>query len=124
MSSLKPYFVFVGLAIGLYLITFGMYQLSWLSEIPSYLLEIILFILFITAFIYKYVTRFAADGPDTVTRFYLLSIALKLMAGCAFVVLIALFDEKGAHANVILFLIAYGIFTFAEVVLLLRMNKS
>jgi hypothetical protein len=120
----KPYFVFAFMGVIIYLGIQGMVALEWISQPPTFTLEILLFLLFITALIYRYLVRFSPQGPEAVTRFYLLSIALKLIGGCTLIAAIIVMDNAGAGGNVILFLSGYALFTAAEIVFLLQLKKS
>lgn len=121
---MKPYISFAAVASLLYFTIRAMVSIGWLPDKPSYALEVILYVVFITALIYRYILRFSAQGPETTTQFYLLSIALKLFAGCAFVTAIAVLDKAGARGNVVLFLVSYIIFTGLEVMFLKKALKS
>ncbi|HEY5824708.1 MAG TPA: hypothetical protein VIT44_10095 [Cyclobacteriaceae bacterium] len=121
---MRPYLVFALIGLGLYLGVEGLIGLHWIQKPPSYTLVIILFLFFITSLIYRYIFRFASHGPETVTRFYLLSIVLKLLGGCSFIAAIMVMDKEGTPGNVVLFLLGYIIFTIAEVVFLMRLKSA
>jgi len=121
---MKPYLVFASIALVLYLLVQGLFLGRWISAIPSFTIEIILFLFFITALIYRYIYRFAPQGSEVVSRFYLLSIALKLLGGCSLVTAIIILDKANAVANVVLFLIGYLVFTIAEIAFLIRLKKA
>ena len=121
---MRPYLVFTLIGLGLYLGVEGLVVLHWIQKPPSYTLAIILFLLLITSLIYRYIFRFASHGPETVSRFYLLSIVLKLLGGCSFIAAIMVMDKDGTPANVVLFLLGYIVFTIAEVVFLMRLRNA
>jgi hypothetical protein len=119
----RPYLVFAFIALILYLAVQVFLLLSWIDHAPSFTLEIILFLLFITSLIYRYIFRFSPQGPETVSKFYLLSIAIKLLGGCALMAAVIIIDKTGAIGNVVLFLTGYVLFTTAEIIFLM-LNKD
>jgi hypothetical protein len=121
---LKPYFVFALLGFILYLGIEGLYFLNWIETPPSYTLEIILFLFFITSLIYRYIFRFTSKGPEVVSQFYLFSIAIKLLGGCSFIAAIIILDKPNMAGNVALFLTAYIVFTAAEIAFLIHLKKA
>lgn len=121
---MKPYFYFALTGLMIYLSVLIFVELGWLLHAPSYTIIILLSLLFVTAVIYNYIARFAAMGPEAITRFYLLSIALKLMVGCSMILVVVIFDRDGASGNTVLFLISYIIFTSVEIVFLFGLRKE
>lgn len=61
---------------------------------------------------------------EKLTPVYLLSITVKLILSCAFVIIFILDDPRGANYNVIFFLVGYVIFTAVEVIFLLLKKNS
>lgn len=120
---MKAYFVFALFAIGLFLGVKGMVLLGWIAQMPSYALEIVLFLFFITSFIYRYLFRFASKGREVVSQFYLLSIAIKLLGACSFIVAVFILDKPNVAGNVILFLAGYIVFTGVEIAFLLKVKS-
>ena len=102
---------FVAMLIG------GERQAWW--EIPSYSFEIVGILAVFTGIVYRYLYHLRQRQPETFGPFYLLSIALKLIAGLALLGTVIWLDESAAFGNAVVFLVSYGIFTTAEVVLLL-----
>jgi hypothetical protein len=121
---LRPYFVFALIGFVFYFSIEGFYFFNWIERPPSYRLEIILFLFFITSLIYRYIFRFASKGPEVVSQFYLLSIAMKLLGGCSFIAAIIFLDRPNMAGNVILFLIAYIVFTASEIAFLIHLKKA
>jgi len=121
---LRSYLVFALIGFVFYLSIEGLYFLNWIENLPSYRLEIILFLFFITSLIYRYIFRFVSKGPEVVSQFYLLSIAIKLLGGCSFIVAIIILDKPNMAGNVVLFLAGYIVFTIAEIVFLMRLKKA
>ncbi len=120
---MRPYLVFALLGVLVYLSVKGLVFLNWPSSEPTYTLEIILFLVFITSFIYRYILRFASQGAQILTQFYLLSIAIKLLAGCSFITALILLDKQNATGNVLLFLAGYILFTVTEIMFLMRLKN-
>jgi len=121
---LRPYFVFALIGVFLFLGVKAFVVLNWLKISPSYTLETVLFLFFITSLIYRYIFRFASKGPEVVSQFYLLSIAIKLLGGCSFIVAISVLDKPNMTGNVVLFLVGYIVFTIAEIAFLIHLKKA
>lgn len=62
--------------------------------------------------------------PENLTPVYLLSITVKIFLSCCFVIWFILYDREAANSNVIFFLVAYVIFTAAEVIFLLVKKRA
>ena len=84
--------------------------------LPSFGKEIIIYMALTTGGVYYLLQKKA--GGNLFTQTYLLSIVLKMLAGCAFILIIILADRQGAPANAVLFIVAYLAYTAAEVVFL------
>lgn len=121
---MRPYFVFALTGLIIYFSVVIFTWLQWLSAPPSYTLLIVLALFFITSFIYNYIARFATMGPEAITRFYLFSIVLKLIAGCSLISVLVITDREGAFGNTVLFLVGYILFTSVEIVFLLGLRKE
>lgn len=96
------------------LITFIGSQKAWWN-LPTYWIEILLFILFMTAVIYYNLNKLRGSRPETFSQFYLLSIVLKMVAGLTLISIIVWSDPSAAIGNVTLFIVSYLILTFLEV---------
>jgi hypothetical protein len=72
---------------------------------------------FITTVIFVYLYRM---GTSMFVQFYLLSLAVKLLACLAYAVIIVMKDRSGAVANGVYLLVVYFTFTALEVSLLYR----
>ena len=90
--------------------------------IPSFAFEIVGIMAVFTFIVYRYLFQLRQRQPDTFGPFYLLSIALKLIAGLALLGTVIWLDKSSSLGNAVVFLISYGLFTSAEVVLLLGKN--
>ena len=121
---MKPYLVFALIGLFLYMGVKVLVAFNCLHEAPTYAIEIVLFLFFITSLIYRYIFRFASKGPEVVSQFYLLSIAVKLLGGCSFIVAIIILDKPHMPGNVVLFLVGYIVFTVAEIVFLMHLKKA
>jgi len=84
---------------------------------PSFLILILTVLASATWLAYFFMRR--ARREDFV-RNYMLTIVLKLLAGGIFISILIYADKPGAHANVILFMTAYLLFTGLEVGFLFR----
>jgi 4-amino-4-deoxy-L-arabinose transferase-like glycosyltransferase len=85
---------------------------------PSYSTQTIILISFITVAIFFYLSK--PKLQPYFLHLYLASIAVKLIAYCAYNFLIIVRDRSNAFANVIVFLIVYLIFTGIEIAFLYR----
>jgi hypothetical protein len=93
-------------------------HLSWIPALPSFFYQTILFLLFGTFMIFRYLYR--VEKPDLFVRLYLLTMVLKFIAYGAFIFLVILEDRDGAPANVVFFLLLYLLFTALEIAFLHR----
>lgn len=119
---MRPYIVFVALAVLLIAIVFALYEQLALP-VPSYAVETILFFLILTAVLYRNIIQWSGGAPD-IARFYLLSIVIKLVASLAYLVMIAWLDKQSVAGNALVFLGAYITFTACEILLLQRRRKN
>lgn len=89
---------------------------------PSFLYRTLIFLVFGTSLVYIYL--FKASKPDFFVQLYLLTMAVKLLAYCGYVLLIILEDRGGAVSNVVFFVITYFLFTALEVGFLYKKISS
>lgn len=61
---------------------------------------------------------------ENLTQVYLLSITVKILLSCGFVIALILTNKPDANSNVVFFLIGYVTFTAAEVIFLLLKKKA
>lgn len=87
--------------------------------LPTYWIEILFFVLFITMVIYYNLNKLRAKQTEAFTQFYLLSIVLKMVGGLTLVFFIVWDAPSAATGNVTLFIVSYLILTFLEVFFLL-----
>lgn len=90
--------------------------IGWLENAPSFLYQITIFLVFATGIIYARLHK--VSKPVIFVQFYLLTMALKILAYAVFIGLIILKDPSGAPANVTFFILAYGVFTSLEIAFL------
>ncbi len=95
-------------------------QQGW-WPLPTYLKEILLFLLCITTAVYYRLYK-RQPGEDFVQA-YLLSIMLKIVCGLALILFIVLTDPAAAVENAALFILAYLLLTFLEVSFLFKKFK-
>ena len=100
----------------------GSQQGMWI--LPTYCIEILFFVLFITLVIYYNLNKLGSKQPEAFTQFYLLSIVLKMMGGLTLIFLIVWDDPSAAIGNVTLFIVSYLILTFFEVFFLLARSDK
>ena len=96
------------------LITYIGSQKVWWN-LPTYWIEILVFLPFMTVVIFNYLSKLRHSQPETFTQFYLLSIVVKMVAGLVLISVIVYTNPSEAVGNVTLFIISYLILTFMEV---------
>lgn len=106
------------LALLIYGSLFGALRLGWIDHVPTYYVEVLLFVFLTTLILFSYLYR-AAPGAHFV-QLYLLTMVLKLLGYAAFGLVIILSDRGGAASNAALFIITYLMFTALEVAFLYR----
>ena len=91
-----------------------------LLENVTWWVEITIFLAVITVTSYFLVRKRSAQDLTTV---YLLSITVKLLFSCVFVIAFIVLDKEHANYNVVFFMSGYVIFTAAEVAFLLLKKR-
>ncbi len=118
-------FLIIGLMTTLLLVLItwtGSQQGMWI--LPTYWIEILFFVLFITLVIYYNLNKLRLKQPEAFTQFYLLSISLKMAGGLTLIFFVVWDDPSAAIGNVTLFIISYLILTFLEVFFLLARSDK
>jgi len=82
-------------------------------SMPSFFFKTLLFLVFGTALIYRYLIR--VEKPELFVQLYLILMAVKLIAYGAYCGVIITQDKAGAAANVVFFMIVYFAFTALEI---------
>jgi hypothetical protein len=120
---LLRFFIFVTLLVaGLLTAVYVGEQQHWLTTIPSFAFEIILFLGLSTIVIFYFLIRHVQS--PSFTQAYLVSMVLKMLAYAAFILVIIFSDRAGAMRNAVLFMVAYLLFTGLEVGFLFnRINR-
>lgn len=103
------------------LVFLGARQAWW--PLPAFWMEILLFIFFITLVIGYNLLRLKKKQPDVFVQFYLLSIALKMVAGLAFIFFLVIDSPNEAYGSTALFIISYILFTALEVLFLVSRDR-
>jgi hypothetical protein len=80
---------------------------------PSFFLKTLLLLVFSTSIIYTYLYK--ADKPGFFLQLYMLTMVVKLLAYCSYVLIIVRSDKTAAFSNVIFFMITYFVFTALEI---------
>lgn len=89
-----------------------------LFSMPSFFYPTLLFLLFGTAIIYRYLIK--VDKPEFFVQLYLITMAMKLLTYGAYCWIMIAQDNAGAAANVGFFLAVYLAFTALEIGFLFR----
>ncbi|MCK6617270.1 MAG: hypothetical protein L6Q51_06475 [Cyclobacteriaceae bacterium] len=87
---------------------------------PSHFYHILFFLFISTAGLFYYLQRTKEKRPEFFVQFYLLTMAIKLIAYAGFMIFVISRNRDGATANVVFFMIGYLLFTVAEVAFLYR----
>jgi hypothetical protein len=80
---------------------------------PSFFFQTLIFLVFSTGLLFIYL--FKANKPDFFLQLYLLSMTVKLLAYCAYCLLVILKDKPGAIGNIVFFMVCYAGFTALEI---------
>lgn len=96
---------------------------SWIENLPTFLAETLIFLVFCTLTIFVYLYKLSK--PGLFVTLYLLSMAVKLVAYGAYNLLMIISDKEGAIANVVFFMAVYALCTGLEVAFLYqRISRS
>jgi hypothetical protein len=95
-----------------------------IAQYPTWWLETLLMMMLITGVVYFYLTQPQFAGARDFALMYLASIAVKLLGGCGYLVVVVLFDPEAALPNGVFFLLCYLIFTGLEVTFLWERIQS
>lgn len=93
-------------------------HLLWIGSVPSFFYQIILFLLFSTFVVFRYLYK--VEKPDFFVQLYLLTMVVKFIAYGVFNFIVILEDRAGAAGNVAFFMVLYLLFTALEVAFLYR----
>jgi len=93
-------------------------RLTWIDALPSFFYRTILFLMFATFVVFRYLYK--ADKSGFFVQLYLLTMAVKFIAYGVFNVIVIREDPAGAASNVAFFIFSYLVFTALEVVFLYR----
>jgi hypothetical protein len=83
---------------------------------PSFFLKTLALLTICTAFIYLYLYK--ANKPAFFLQLYLLTMVVKVLAYCAYNLVMIMSDRPAAIGNVVFFMVAYFIFTALEIAFL------
>lgn len=84
---------------------------------PSFFFPTVILLALTTAILYTYLDKVA---PGLFVQLYLLTIAVKILAFGAYIIVVVLHDKPGALGNVAFFMISYLAFTVLEIGFLYR----
>lgn len=85
---------------------------------PSFFLKTLILLTFATGMIYVYLYK--ANKPEFFLQLYLLTMVVKLLAYCAYNLVMIISDRAAATGNVVFFMVTYFVFTILEVGFLYR----
>ena len=101
---------------------FGASQAWW--NLPAMWIQVLVFLFVAMLIIGVNLLRIRKSQPQVFVQFYLLSIALKMLAGLAFIFFLIWDNPAEAAPLAALFMVGYILFTGAEVVFLLPKNPD
>lgn len=113
-------FILVLLAISLLVLLCGegIIRAGLINHRPSFFYETLALVAITTGGLYRYLSR--AGTPGFFVQLYLLTMVVKFMAYGCYVFVILFLDPPGGGANVVFFLLIYGLFTILEISFLYR----
>ncbi len=114
----------IALAILLWAATQWLATKGLISEVPSYLLEILLLLSISTIVIFYFLEKMKANEPLDFVKNYLLSVILKILLSGAFIFILIKLDPVRANSNAIFFMISYLFFTGYEVTVLTKKKNA
>ena len=108
-------FIVALVALGALFVLTGSWMLwqQTLLSLPSFFYQTLIFVAFSVALVCAYLYK--VNKPAIFVQLYLLTMAVKLLAYGAYVVVIILQDRAGAVENVVFFMIAYFVFSALEI---------
>jgi hypothetical protein len=115
---IRFFVVLLGAALAMAGLTFLAVHLSWIDALPSFFYQILLFLVFATFVVYRYLYK--VNKPDFFVQLYLLTMAVKFIGYGVFNLIVIMEDRPGAAHNVAFFLVIYLLFTALEVAFLYR----
>jgi hypothetical protein len=115
---IRFFVVLLGAALAMAGLTFLAVHLSWIDALPSFFYQILLFLVFATFLVYRYLYK--VNKPDFFVQLYLLTMAVKFIGYGVFNLIVIMEDRPGAAHSVAFFLVIYLLFTALEVAFLYR----
>jgi len=93
-----------------------------IAQLPSFFYETTALVVLCTGGLYRFLARSAT--PDLFVQLYLLTMVVKLMGYGCYIFVMLFLDRTGGGANVVFFLLMYGLFTLLEIAFLYRRISS
>ena len=97
---------------------------GWIHSRPSFSVEIVSVLAFLTLALFYYLLNIQQSRPEKFVQSYMLSITVKMLVGCALILVIIFMDREGAIANALLFILSYFSMTGIEIFFLLRAKAN
>lgn len=95
----------------------------WIGEVPTYSIEITSILAILTVIIFFFLANIQKESPQKFVQSYMLSITLKMLIGCALILILIFVDREGAIPNAMLFILSYFLFTGVEIFFLWKGNS-
>jgi len=109
-------------AVAIWALSWLAHDLGWISMLPSFLYQTLIFLTFGTGIMYRYL--YQIKKPETFVQLYLFMMVLKMIAFGGYAFIVVLKDRAGATSNIVFFLILYFIFTALEIAFLFQKTKE
>lgn len=106
------------LAIFIFAAMYSLESNGVIAAFPTWWLETLLLMVVLTCAVYYYLTRPTFAAAHDFSWLYLASIALKVLCGCSYLVVVLVNSQTGALQNAVFFLTSYLLFTGLEVAFL------
>ena len=88
---------------------------GWMETVPTFSVEIVSTLTLLTLAVFYYLQKIQKADPHNFIQAYMLSITVKMVVGCALIVIIIFMDRDGAIANALLFILSYFSLTGIEI---------
>ena len=93
---------------------------DWIESVPSFSVEIVSTLALLTLALFYYLQKIQKSDTQKFIQSYMLSITVKMLVGCALILVIIFMDREGAIANALLFILSYFSLTGVEIIFLMR----
>jgi len=114
--------VLIAVALAVLLCGLAAVRMGAIAQLPSFFYETLVLTVLCTGGLYRFLDRSAT--PDLFVQLYLLTMVVKLLGYGCYIFIVLFMDRPGGAANVVFFLLMYGVFTLLEIAFLYRRISS